>query len=162
MRVFFGIEVASEPNHGRELLIYGVEPDFILKHVSIYDYTSEELYRVVKNEGGIVVQAHPYRTGGSLMDIKYLDGVEINCHPIYKKSDSAEMIEIAKREGLALTCGGDYHHDTYRCKCGMYVPDSITTDVELGRYISKADPVRLCIHEPYGDIYDYEFTRTSF
>lgn len=160
MRVFFGIEVTSEPNDQKHILVYGVDPEFVLNHPNLFDYTLEELRDTVKSAGGIVVQAHPYRKGGTLLDLKYLDGVEVNCHPLYGKSDSEAMITIATENHLALTCGGDYHNDTYRCKCGMYLPDDICDGVELGKYIASADDIKLCIHEPYGDIYDFEFKRT--
>jgi len=160
MRVLFGIEVTSEPNDQKHILVYGVEPEFVLNHPCIFDYTLPELRNAVKTVGGIVVQAHPYRNGGTLLDVKYLDGVEVNCHPLYGKSDAEEMISIATENGIALTCGGDYHNDTYRCKCGMYLPDNIADGVALGKYIVSADDVKLCIHEPYGDIYDFEFKRT--
>ena len=160
MRVLFGIEVTSEPNAQKHILIYGVEPEFALRHPCLFDYTLEELYLAVKNEGGVVVQPHPYRNEGTLLDVKYLDGVEVNCHPLYGKSDAEDMIAIATENGLALTCGGDYHNDTYRCKCGMYLPDDICDGVALGKYIAMAEEVKLCIHEPYGDIYDFEFKRT--
>ena len=161
MRVFFGIEVTSVPNNKTHILIYGVEPEFVLDHPKIFDYTLKELYEAVKSVGGIIVQPHPYRNGGKLLDVQYLDGVEINCHPLYKKSDSEAMINIAAENRLALTCGGDYHNDTYRCKCGMYLPYDICDGVALGKYIAEADKIKLCIHEPYGDMYDFEFSRTK-
>lgn len=159
MRVLFGIEVTSEPNNKQHILIYGVEPEFVFDNPCIFDYTLKELYEAVRSAGGIIVQAHPYRNGGKLLDVKYLDGVEVNCHPLYGKSDAEAMIKIASENRLALTCGGDYHNDTYRCKCGMYMPDDICDGVALGKYIAAADELKLCIHEPYGDIYDFEFVR---
>lgn len=159
MRVLFGIEVTSEPNEQKHILVYGVEPEFVLDHPCIFDYSLKELYETVKSVGGIIVQAHPYRKGGTLLDVKYLDGVEVNCHPLYGKSDAEAMIAIATENHLVLTCGGDYHNDTYRCKCGMYLPDNVTDGIALGKYIASANEVKLCIHEPYGDIYDFEFKR---
>lgn len=161
MRVLFGIEVTSEPNNQKHILVYGVEPEFVLNHPRVFDYTLPELRDAVKSVDGVVIQAHPYRRGGTLLDVKYLDGVEVNCHPLYGKSDAESMIKIASENRLALTCGGDYHNDTYRCKCGMYLPDDICDGVALGKYIAGADDLKLCIHEPYGDIYDFVFKRTK-
>ena len=160
MRVFFGIEITSEPNDKKHILVYGVDPEFVLSHPAIFDYSLKELYSTVKSAGGIIVQAHPYRNGGTLLDMKYFDGVEVNCHPLYGKSDAEDMIKIATENHLSLTCGGDYHNDTYRCKCGVYLPDDICDGVAVGKYISSSNTIKLCIHEPYGDIYDFEFNCT--
>jgi len=159
--VLFGIEISAEMHERRHILVYGVAPEFVLEHPCVFDLTQKELYSLVKSVNGVVIQAHPYRKGGKLLDPAYLDGVEINCHPLYGTSDSERVIETANTYGLTLTCGGDYHTDTYRCTCGMYLPDSITDGVALGRYIADAKQVKLRVHEPYGSIYDMEYTRRT-
>ena len=138
-KVFWGIEVTMELYPKVHMLIYGVAQDFLWKHPRIYDMTQCDLYKLVKAEGGLLVQAHPYRNGTTVLDTKYLDGVEINCHPLYKKSYSAELIQIAKDKRLVLTCGGDYHADTYRPVCGMYIPSDINDEKALAEYIISGE-----------------------
>lgn len=63
-----------------------------------------------------------------------------------------------------LTCGGDFHADTYRPRCGTYFPDEIADSYSLGRYLRSTDRIKLCIHEPYAENcfdYDYSVTFTS-
>ena len=79
-----------------------------------------------------------------------MDGIEISCHPLYEGTHCEEMRRIAERNGLLLTCGGDYHADTYRPKCGMYLPDSVTTGEALGAYLKEADTLRMCVQEVDG------------
>ena len=57
-------------------------------------------------------------------------------------------MEIAAENKLLLTCGGDYHADTYRPHCGMYLPDDIGNNNELRDYLLDTKEVKLCIHEP--------------
>lgn len=160
IRVFFGIEVTMELYPNVHMLVYGVDEDFLREHSILFDYSLEELYAAVKAHNGTLIQAHPFRNGTHVMDTAFLDGVEINCHPIYKRSYAEELTEIAEREGLALTCGGDYHADTYRPHCGTYIPDSISSSIELGAYLGAAKRIRLRIHEPNTpDAYELEYDR---
>ncbi len=160
-KVFFGAEVTMERYGGAHLLLYGIEERFIEENPTLFDWTMEEMYRRVKELGGTLIQAHPYRKVKNLLPTRYLDGVEVNCHPLYGKSDFADMVEIATENGLILTCGGDYHADTYRPKCGVYLPDGLSDGVELGRYLLGARELQLCIHEPNTEEpFEYVWGRT--
>ncbi|MBQ3063390.1 MAG: hypothetical protein IJC99_01115 [Clostridia bacterium] len=151
VRVFFGVEVTMEKYAYVHLLIYGVTTDFLLDHPTLFDETQEGLYRLVQAAGGIVVQAHPYRHGEYLLDTKYLDGVEISCHPLYKSGTQLyRLADIAAEQRLILTCGGDYHADTYRPCCGVYLPDDINDSVALGQYLKKTEKIRLLVQEVDG------------
>ena len=148
IKVFFGIEVTMEKYPNVHMLIYGIAVDFLRKYPYLFDYTQEELYETVKNEGGILVQAHPFRNGTTVLDTDYMDGVEINCHPLYKKSYCQELIKIAEDNDLLLTCGGDFHADTYRPKCGVYLPDDIADENMMVEYIKNSEEYSLRMQEP--------------
>lgn len=150
-KVFFGIEVTVDKYPGVDMLIYGVEPEFLRKHSYIFDCTQKELYEQVKSDDGILIQAHPFRNGTTVLDTDYLDGVEINCHPLYGNSYSKEILEIAEKEHLIVTCGGDFHADTYRPKCGMYLPDETKDHNDLRSYLLSSEEKKLCIQEPNCD-----------
>ena len=153
-KVFWGIEVTMELYPAVHMLIYGVNFDFLRKNPGLYDMTQKELYELVKSENGILIQAHPYRNGATVLDINYLDGIEINCHPKYGNSYSEKLKKIAEQNNLILTCGGDYHADTYRPICGMYIPENICYYAELSEYI-KSHKAKLCIQEPGSDEITY-------
>ena len=151
-RVFFGIEVTMELDPRVHMLVYGVEPDFLREHPTVFDYTHEQLHAAVKSWGGVLVQAHPFRNGATVWDTAFLDGIEINCHPLYGNSYSKEMIEIARDRGLTVTCGGDYHADTYRPRCGMFLPEGIRDHHDLGAYLLSGTEKELCVQEPNTDL----------
>lgn len=157
-RVLFGIEVTAERYKGVHLLIYGVGEDFLREHPTVYELSLEALYGEVHNAGGVLIQAHPMRIVDRLLDTQYLDGVEISCHPLYEGTHIEELRAVAERDGLLLTCGGDYHADTHRPRCGMYLPTEITDGVALGTYLRDTETVRLAVqevdaHEPYDVVY---------
>lgn len=148
VKVFGGIELSPEMYPNVHILIYGVSDEFIVNNSAMFEYTQRELYEKVKNVGGTVVQAHPFRNGTSVTDTRYLDGIEINCHPIYKKSFSEEIMKIAYENDLAVTCGGDFHADMYRPKCGIYLPETVRNSREMGEYIVTAKELKMCVQEP--------------
>lgn len=146
VKVLYGIEVTMELYHKVHMLIYGVSTEFLKKYPTVYDYTQKELYETVKKEGGVLVQAHPFRGGTTVLDTNFLDGIEISCHPLYKNSYTEEILKIASENNLAVTVGGDYHADTSRPKCGMFLPDDIDS-IGLGRYIASSNVAELFVEE---------------
>lgn len=146
-KVYFGIEVTMEKYPMVHLLIYGVPFDFLRENHEIFTLTQQELYELVKSYGGILVQAHPFRNGTTVLDTRYLDGVEINCHPNYDNTHSAKLVDIARENNLILTCGGDFHYDNYRPKCGVFVPDNIGDSIELGNFLKSTNKSVLYVQE---------------
>ncbi len=147
-RVLFGIEVTMERYPAVHMLVYGVEPDFLRAHPTLFDCSQAELFSLVCADNGLLVQAHPFRNGTTVLGKAQLHGVEINCHPKYGTSCQTELISIARESGLLLTCGGDYHADTYRPACGMNIPDSVKTPEQLRAFLVSPGERTLYIHEP--------------
>jgi len=153
LRVLYGMEVTMELHGGAHILVYGVSPEFTLAHPDVFDLPLCELYALVHENGGILVQAHPFRGGkNTLQDLAYLDGLEANSHPLYDGTHFHRLAQIARSRGLILTSGGDYHADTQRPRCGTYLPDSVETTQDLCAFLRRADAVDLEIQEP-GEIH---------
>ena len=146
-RVLFGIEVTMELYPNVHMLIYGVDTVFLKNNLDVFDKTQKELYTLVKSCGGVLVQAHPFRNGTTVLDTDFLDGIEINCHPLYDSSHSKEVLEIGERNRLIVTCGGDFHADTYRPKCGMFLPEEIKDHESLRSWLLSSEEKRLCVQE---------------
>lgn len=160
IKVFFGVEVTWEKNPSVHILLYGVSPDFLLQHPTLYDYSQKALYEAVKAAGGAMIQAHPYRNGTTVLDTNLLDGLEINCHPLYHESCADKLIRIAQDQHLIVTCGGDFHADTYRPVCATHLPDSIVNEAQIADFLLSAPRVELLIHEPLtAQPYRYRYFR---
>jgi len=160
--VLFGIEVTMEQYPKVHMLIYGVSEQFLLNNPELYELSQSELYALVKQAGGILVQAHPHRKADRLLDTSLMDGIEISCHPLYNGTCLNALSAIAKRDGLILTCGGDYHADTYRPQCGAYIPDTVTDTASLANYLISTPSVTLLVQEVDGSApFTYTFERTK-
>ena len=95
-----------------------------------------------------------------MLDLKYLDGVEINCHPLYDNTHLEFLDNLAKENNFILTCGGDFHNDTYRVKCGVYFENSINNMNDLVEYLKTTNEINLCVQEVGSSVtFDYLYKK---
>ena len=109
--VFFGLEHCYA--NGKEVLIYGIDLEFLLNHPELNKAQIEMYADLVHEVGGILVHAHPHRIR-EYIDPNFAprydvcDGIEV-----YNSGDSDEINELALRDAITLnklmTSGGDVH-----------------------------------------------------
>lgn len=146
IKVLFGIEVTSAEHKNIDYLIYGITPEQLLLSPPLFDLSQEQLFLYCEKHSFLLYQAHPYRNGATPQNPKFLHGVEINCHPLYKTSEEEKVRAFAKKYNLRLSCGADFHGDTYKPRCGMFIPDDIEDSVQFAKYLKTHSP-RLCVHK---------------
>ncbi|MCM1155113.1 MAG: PHP domain-containing protein [Roseburia sp.] len=117
--VFFGYEAGFDAT---EFLLYGIDKEWMLKNPAIRHADIEEQYRLVHQNGGMVIHAHPYREAGYIPAIRlfpeWVDGVEgINAaHSNLRSMGHSNKIfderavAYAGQHHLPLTAGSDIHH----------------------------------------------------
>ena len=107
--VFFGFETRLGND---EYLVYGLDKQWLYEHPEIVTATRVEQYRLVRDGGGAVVQAHPYRERG------YQDGIDlypwcvdaIERHNLgNSRFEDDRCIDYMKRYNLCCTAGSDMH-----------------------------------------------------
>ena len=147
--VIYGMEVTMHRHDNSHLLVYGLSESFTEEFPEVYDMTQEELYALVKERGGLLIQAHPFRRGYYPLDPRFLDGYELSSHPWYHTSAYDDVTALALKQGALITCGGDYHMDTpYRPYCGAFLPDTVSDPKSFVAALVAADPITLSLHEP--------------
>ena len=142
-KVFLGIEVTITKPAYRDFLLYGITEEFLMKSPCLYNLSQEELYKYCNGFGHVaMIQAHPFREGIVLGDPKFMHGLEINCSPI--DLDKADLVlKEAKKNGLRVTCGTDYHGILRPVNGGIYLPESISSAEEMGKYLLSTDATYL-------------------
>ena len=145
LTALFGIEVTLD--YPRDFLLYGVTPECLSEslHRPFWEYSLPELHDFAHSHGALLIHAHPFRNGSVPADAREIDGVEINCHPLYKTNRKEDISAYARQHGLLLTCGSDYHGDIYKAHCGMWLPDDLKNEKELADCL-RAQP-ELLIHD---------------
>ena len=140
--LMLGIEVTLTVPSYADWLLYGLTEDILLKSPCLYEFNQEQLYAFCKENGLVLVQAHPFREPIQPQNPKYMDGVEINCHPFHGDLPRKEkVVEFAKKNSLIITCGVDYHEAIMSVRAGMIVPDGIETARDFGQYLKGGKTV---------------------
>lgn len=116
--VLFGLEVAllqdyyeSRGEGKAEILVYGVTPEEVRGlGTKILDLSYEDFFKLSRNYGWLLYQAHPFRKRTKLLDIKYLDGLEIyNGNPRHSNRND-EVRALAEENNCLAVAGTDYHN----------------------------------------------------
>lgn len=109
--VFFGLEQGY--GKGKEVLVYGIDLNFLLKNPEIENASIEEFANLVHTAGGILIHAHPHRVR-PYIDADFAprydlcDGIEV-----FNTADSDKENQAAYQDAIAynklMSSGGDVH-----------------------------------------------------
>lgn len=129
--VLFGAEFRLKGNRNH-YLVYGLTKDFLLKHPEITDLSIKEFYPLARENGMLVIQAHPFRKS-CFPTPDCVDGMELrNANPKHYLPEEERYIEkIASGYGLIQTGGSDTHVCDAAGLSGIYTAKRIETMDEL-------------------------------
>lgn len=132
--VLFGIEEGV--GGGKEVLIYGITPAFLYAHPELRDARLPELSALVRAEGGLVVQAHPFRVRDYIrapweeLPAEHLDGVEVH-NACNDDLSNLRAQALADKHDLIAVAGSDAHTALSRGQAGIACPHRIRTEEQL-------------------------------
>ncbi len=146
--VLFGIEEGF--GGGKECLIYGLDAETIASERSFSRLPIEELSQFVRENGGFIAQAHPFRQRGYILNsferpnVAFFDAIEV-----YNRGNTLEdnvtAEEFARETGIAVISGGDVHSVSGFGRSGVAFEERVRTGEDLvrllkaGRYKLVAD-----------------------
>jgi hypothetical protein len=134
--VFFGWEETFDSCD--DYLVYGLDKDWLLDHPEVRTWTRGEQYRAVKEAGGCVVQAHPFRQR------YYISKVVLS-------TGCVDAVEVAN--------GGndDSSYDTLALRYAkkMNKPMVAGTDIQDSSIIYHGDIFGVCFNRKLDSIKDY-------
>jgi len=115
--VFFGWEETF--NNSDDYLIYGLDKQWLLANPQARNWTRGEQYRTVREAGGCVVQAHPFRQRDYIprvvLSAGCVDAVEAANGGNDDPSFDAMAFRYAQRIGKPVTAGTDIHNAAIVC-----------------------------------------------
>ena len=110
LRVCFGWEYSWE---GNDFLTYGLPPEWLLAHPETVRITPLEYLKLVREAGGILVHAHPFRQESYVPLIKLLpdrvDAVEVWNAGNHQEIFNDRALWYAESFGLPQFSGSDAH-----------------------------------------------------
>lgn len=139
--VLFGIEEGV--GGGKEVLLYGITPAFLYEHPQLRDADLPTLSRLVREAGGLLFQAHPFRVREYFVNpweplpAEYLDGVEgYNLHN--GELENRKAVSFAEENGLLISAGSDDHvlEDT---RYGIVSPHRLRDEAALAALLRSGE-----------------------
>lgn len=144
LSVFFGVEFTVQ---GADFLLYGLDKKWLLEHkFYLMDGDERALFRLVHEEGGFIVHAHPFR------DYPYIPHISLYPHDV----DAVEWInashgkdsvfdlrakQYAESYGLTVTGGSDTHSADRMYGGGILVPEKINCPDDYLRQLKNGTVV---------------------
>ncbi|MBQ9774107.1 MAG: transposase [Clostridia bacterium] len=130
LHVILGCELRFLENNN-DYLIFGLTEQFLATHPNLHEMSLKSFSVMAKENGLLIVQAHPFRNGMTVVNPAYLDGIETFNGHIGHDSRNPIADAWAKQFGLIPTSGTDFHHPTQRGCAGIITDAPITSHTEL-------------------------------
>lgn len=110
LQIFFAWEARF---NGDEFLVYGLDKQWLRTHPEMMDWDHITHYEKIRAEGGLVVQAHPFRERGYLTEV-YVHPHQCDAFEAANAGNPHEQNRLAYRyareHGIPMTAGSDMHH----------------------------------------------------
>lgn len=130
---------------GKEILTYGIDLEFLLRHPDIPEWTVEQYCDRVREYGGYTAQAHPYRARPDIDPewhpfIDSVDGIEVyNAANGSCQNAKAMLLALAHPE-LGRLSGADAHHTVDSIgRAGLAFEHRLRTTEELVRALRAGE-----------------------
>lgn len=132
LRVLPGWETFT---YGPEYLTYGLGEEFLLANPDIDRLNNAEYLARVKDAGGFVIHAHPFRKASYIPDFtpdpRSVEAFEVFNAAHRDPAFNAQALKMAQRFGLIQTAGCDAHFTEGVSGGAMRFPHEIKTSEEL-------------------------------
>lgn len=134
LQVFFGWECRFD---GDEFLVYGLDKEWLLSHPDILSWDHITHYQRIHADGGLIVQAHPFRERGYL--------TRVNLHPF-----QCDAWEAANAGNPPYQNQLAYHYATEH-----NIPITAGSDIHLVGATDCGEYFGVAFNEPLTSIKDY-------
>lgn len=137
--VFFGWEYSYK---GTDLLTYGLDKAWLLKNQKVLDLDVNSYCDYIRDEGGLIVHAHPFREASYISMIRLLprkcDGCEIvNSNRTVLENKMALL--YAENYDLLPLAGSDNHSAAQETLNGIVFEQRISNEKEFVELVKKKE-----------------------
>lgn len=140
--ILFGLE--EHVGEGKEVLLYGITPEFMYKHPELRDGGLETVYRAAKGFGAVVIQAHPFRARDYIpepdkrLEPDFLDGYEL-INICNRAEDNEKALKLLSDSGKIFTSGSDCHTNEMEVRGGIETDFRITDEIMLAEVLKSGN-----------------------
>ena len=140
--LLFGVEEGY--GEGKEFLVYGLEPEILKAHPELRNGGLKVWSKVVREVGGVLIYAHPFRQRGYIPDgrvmpdMAWAEGVELynRCNT---DEDNAEAVRVFGGMNCIKTAGSDWHRDDFIEAYGIVSDKRLCTGKELAEALKAGE-----------------------
>ena len=143
LNVLLGCELRFPQNYN-DYLVFGLTEEFLYEHPDLYTSDIATFSKFARENGLMLIQAHPFRNGIVIVRPEYLDGIEVfNGHSGH---DSRNQIALAwaKQYGMIPTSGSDFHHPHQSGVGGILTEAPITSMEQLIATLRSGNYTLVC------------------
>ena len=137
LQVFFGWEARF---FGDEFLVYGLDKDWLKRHPDMMEWDHITHYNRIKADGGLVVQAHPFRERGYLSEV-YVHPYQCDAFEVANAGNPYEQNRMAYRYALEhniiMTAGSDIHAVGFTGNGDIYGMEFDTPLCSINDYVKR-------------------------
>lgn len=132
LNILLGAEIRFMRDNNSDYLVYGLTPEFLAdlgdpRHMNSINSMS----RVLRENGIMIFQAHPFRPTMMVTDPRILDGIEVaNLSPWHESHNDIAMM-WAKVNGLIGISGTDFHDPDHKPLGGILTEYPIEDNATL-------------------------------
>lgn len=134
MHVLLGMEIRF-PGSMNDYLVYGLDESYLLSHPYLYDMNLRDFSELAHRDGLLIVQAHPFRNGMTVMRPELLDGYEVYNGHLGHDSRNPIARAWCRTHAKIPTSGSDFHDPTSAIDAGILTDEPITDIKQLCRLL---------------------------
>ncbi len=128
--VLLGMEICFDESDN-DYLVYGITEKFLRENEGLTALSLKTFYPLAKENGLLVIQAHPFRCDMTLADPDYLDGYEtFNGNPRHNSNNEIAAL-WAKKYRKLTTAGSDFHQPDDGGAGGMFFETDIRSNEDF-------------------------------
>ena len=143
LHILSGAEVRNYYSKN-DYLLYGADEDFLRKHQNLHRIDVKDLSKLARENGVLLVQAHPFRNNMTVTDPKILDGIEVFNGTPHTDSRNHIADDWAKKFGLIRTSGSDFHGGRYIIAGGILTDEPIRSHEQLKEILRSGEYSLIC------------------
>lgn len=143
LNVLSGAEVRNYYSTN-DFLLYGADEEFLKRNQYLHRLPVKALSALARENGVLLVHAHPFRNNMTIVDPALLDGIEVFNGTPHTCSRNNVANAWAKQFGLLRTSGSDFHGGRYIISGGILTDAPITTQEELKNTLISGNYSLIC------------------
>ncbi len=118
IKVYYGAELRFFENMN-DYLLYGFSPNLLADPQKVCAMSIVDFIHLAREDGALLIQAHPYRAPCVPIPPEYVDGIEVqNRHGTHNNRNELATA-YANRHGLLGIGGSDFHDINSHCVGGI-------------------------------------------